>query len=101
MVSRLEIHELSPPELAGEAALRAASPQGTPFAGAAWMELLAEQLPGRLGALAVTAGPDCRSVCPIVVYASGSHSRSGISGESIAQKWCLPPSTDSTGCRRE
>jgi hypothetical protein len=64
MASRLEIHELSPPDLAGEAAFRAASPQRTPFAGAPWVELLAGQLPGRFGALAVTAGGERRALLP-------------------------------------
>lgn len=64
MASRLEIQELSPAELAAETAFRAASPQGTPFAGAPWLELLAGRLPGRLGALAVTAGGERRALLP-------------------------------------
>ncbi len=43
----------------------AASPQGTLFAGARWLELLARRLPGRVFALAFVAGGEVRALVPV------------------------------------
>jgi hypothetical protein len=59
-----EIEEVPPLELARFDDFLAASPQGTPFAGAAWLSLLAGQLPGRVVALAFAAAGETRALVP-------------------------------------
>jgi len=65
MRTPFDIEEIEADGLGPYADFLAASPQGTPFAGAAWLSLLAGQLPGRVFALAFGAAGETRAVVPI------------------------------------
>lgn len=65
MSKDFEIEEVPAEELARFDGFLAASPQGTLFAGAAWLSLLAGQLAGRVFALAFAAGGEPRALVPV------------------------------------
>ncbi|HUV85777.1 MAG TPA: GNAT family N-acetyltransferase [bacterium] len=65
MPKNFDVEEAPPEGLARFDDFLAASPQGTPFAGAAWLSLLAGQLPGRVFALAFAAAGETRALVPV------------------------------------
>jgi hypothetical protein len=65
MPKNFDVEEAPPEDLARYDGFLAASPQRTPFAGAAWLSLLAGQLPGRVFALAFAAGGETRALVPV------------------------------------
>ena len=65
MPKDFDVEEVPPDGLARFDDFLAASPQGTLFAGAAWLSLLAGQLPGRVVALAFAAGGETRALVPV------------------------------------
>jgi len=64
-MARITVKELGAGELAPYAAWLAASPQGTVFAGSAWLAALAGALPGRVYALAFEADGRTRALAPV------------------------------------
>ncbi len=65
MPKDFDVEEVPPDGLARFDDFLAASPQGTLFAGEAWLSLLAGQLPGRVFALAFAAGGETRALVPV------------------------------------
>ena len=65
MRAPIEIEEVSVDGLGRYGDFVAASPQGTIFAGPAWLSLLAGQLPGRVFALAFAAAGETRALVPV------------------------------------
>jgi hypothetical protein len=65
MPKNFDVEEVPPDGLGPYEESLAASPQCTPFAGAPWLSLLAGELPGRVFALAFTAGGETRALVPV------------------------------------